>query len=135
MRFLFGLVGVAAVAVVAVVVYLNVAGADVVVLNAGASTIRVRGQLPAGAESALTAVGIALPDELRPGVPTVVRVPRLSGDVAASSGSITVTMLGQSMTFAANCQSLDLDGATLLGRQTTVTFGARQQHEVRIACG
>jgi len=135
MRFLVGLVGVAAVGVGAIVVYLNVAGADVVVLNAGASTIRVRGQLPAAGESALSAVGINLPDELRPGVPTVVRVPRLSGDVAASVGSITVSMLGQSMTFAANCQSLDLDGATLLGRQTTVSLGARQRHELRLACG
>jgi hypothetical protein len=135
MRFIFGVLSAAASAVIVVVVYLNVAGTDVVVLNSGASTIRVRGQLPAGGETALTAVGIKLPDELRPGVPTVVRVPRLSGDVAASTSAITVSMLGQSMSFAAHCQSLDLDGTSLLGRQTTFNIGARQRHDLRIACG
>ena len=135
MGLLLRLGGLAGAVLLSVVAYLNVAGTDVVVLNAGASPIRLRGQLPAGLESAIATAGVKLPDELRPGTPAVVRVPRVSGEVTATSGSITVSLWGQSMTFDASCQSLDLDGATLLGRQTRVSLGERPRHDLKLACG
>jgi hypothetical protein len=134
MRFLLTLIGGAALVVVAVVAYLNLSGADVVVTNSGPQTVRVRGAMPAAAESALAAAGVRVPDELRPGEPAVVRVPRLSGLVSATPGTIDVSLLGQTMHIAATCDRLELDGATLLGRQTGFDLGARARHDVQFAC-
>jgi hypothetical protein len=134
MRFLLGIVASAALIVVGIVAYLHVSGADVVVTNAGPQTVRVRGAMPAAAESALAAAGVRVPDELRPGEPTVVRVPRLSGLVVAAPGAIDVSLLGQTMHIAATCDRLELDGATLLGRQTGFDLGARQRHDLQFAC-
>jgi hypothetical protein len=75
-----------------------------------------------------------LPDQLQPGVPALVRVPALSGQVEVGSGSIKLTLLGQSVAFAASCDSLSLDGSTLMGRQTTVNLGAQPKHDLQIAC-
>jgi hypothetical protein len=63
-----------------------------------------------------------------------VRVPALSGQVEVGSGSIRVTLVGQSVAFSAACDSLSLDGSTLLGRQTTFNLGAQPTHELQIAC-
>ena len=134
MRFLIGIVGGAAVIVAAVVVFLNVAGSDVVITNAGSQTVRVRGAMPAAAESALLAAGVRVPDELQPGVPTVIRMPRLSGVVAAAPGGISISMLGQTMGIAASCDRLDMNGSTLLGRTTDFDLGARPRHEVQFNC-
>jgi hypothetical protein len=133
-RLLIGIVAGAAVIVAGVVVFLNVAGSDVVITNTGSQTVRVRGALPAAAESALLAAGISVPDELRPGVPTVIRMPRLSGAVAAAPGALQISMLGQTMGIAANCDRLDMNGSTLLGRTTDFDLGARPRHEVQFAC-
>lgn len=126
--------GGAAVIVAGVVVFLNVAGSEVVVTNAGSQPVRVRGEMPAAAESALLAAGVRVPDELRPGVPTVVRMPRLCGVVQAAPGAIQISMLGQSMGIAANCDRLDMNGSTLLGRTTDFDLGARPRREVQFAC-
>jgi hypothetical protein len=134
MRLLSGIVAGAALVVVAVITYLNVMGADVIVTNFGPQTVRVRGAMPAAAESALVAAGARVPDELRPGEPAVVRIPRLSGLVSAAPGAIDVSLLGQTMHIAATCDRLELDGATLLGRQTGFDLGARQRHDVQFAC-
>ena len=134
MRFLMGVVGSAALVVVGVVAHLNIAGADVVVTNAGSQTVFVRGGMPAAAESALLAAGVRVPEELAPGVPTVVRVPRLSGLVDARPGAIQIALLGQSIHIPATCDRLDLDGATLLGRSTGFDLGVRPRHEVQFAC-
>ena len=134
MRFLTSLVGGVVLVAAGVVAFLNVSGADVVVTNAGAQTVRVRGGLPASAESALLAAGVRVPEELAPGVPTMIRVPRLSGLVETSAGAIQLSLLGQSIHIAASCDRLDLDGATLLGRTSQVDLGARPRHEVQFAC-
>jgi hypothetical protein len=136
MRFLFAIGASAALVVVALVAYLNLAGADVVVTNSGPQTVRVRGAMPAAAESALVAAGVRVPDELRPGEPTLVRVPRLSGliKVNAAPGAIDVSLLGQTLHIAATCDRLELDGATLLGRSTGFDLGASARHDVQFAC-
>lgn len=134
MRIVSFLLGGTTLLVIGIFVALNVLGADVVVTNAGTQTIRVRGSLPGGAESVLSAAGIRLPDELQPGVPAVVRVPRLSGIVQAGAGAIDVSLLGQTMHFSASCDSLDFNGSSLLGRQTPFDLGAGSRHEVRFAC-
>jgi hypothetical protein len=134
MRFLTRIVVGALIVGAGIVAYLNVTGADVVVTNAGAQTVYVRGSMPAPAESALLAAGVRVPDELRPGVPTVVRVPRLSGLVDATSGAIQISLLGQTIGIPASCDRLDLDGSTLLGRPTGFDLGARPRHYVQFAC-
>lgn len=134
MRFLTRIVGGAVIVVAGVVAYLNVSGADVVVTNAGAQTVYVRGAMPAPAESALLAAGVRVPDELRPGIPTVVRVPRMSGVVDATSGAVQITLLGQTIGIRATCDRLDLDGSTLLGRPTGFDLGARPRHDVQFLC-
>ena len=134
MRFVIGLVGTVALVAVAVVAYLNVSGADVVVLNSGPQTVHVRGAMPAAAESALLAAGVRVPDEFQPGVPTVVRLPRMSGMVDASASAIQISMLGQTIGIAANCDRLELDGSTLLGRSTGFDLGSRARHDVQFTC-
>jgi hypothetical protein len=134
MRILIGLLGTAALVVAAVVVLLRVTGADVVITNTGSSGVQVRGSMPAAAESAMLAAGINIPDELRPGVPTVVRVPRLSGVVNASTGAIDLSMLGQTVHITATCDRLDLDGTTLLGHSTSFDFASGGRHNVSFAC-
>src|SRR4051812_27583958 len=106
MRAITLVLGTAATLIVGLVVVLNVMGADVVLTNAGTQSIRVRGRLPAAAESALNAAGVRVPDELRPGIPAVVRVPRLSGIVATAPGAIDVSFLGQTLHIAATCDRL-----------------------------
>jgi hypothetical protein len=97
--------------------------------------VHVRGALPAGVDTFLAAVGGAnLPDEFTPGVPTVVRVPGLSAEVTAATGGISVTVLGQTMNLTAACDNLELDGATLLGRRTSVDLGQRSRHDLAFAC-
>jgi hypothetical protein len=135
MRFLLSLVGAGVLAVVGLTAYLNLSGSDVVVVNAGRSAIQVRGVLPGGMDTLLAAAGVRnLPDQLQPGVPTVVRVPALSGQVEVGSGAIRLTLLGQSVAFSASCDSLSLDGATLIGRQTAFNLGGQPKHDLQIAC-
>lgn len=134
MRILSWLVGGATVVVLGVVVVLNVMGADVVLTNAGAQTVVVRGSLPSAAETAMAAAGIRVPDELRPGVPAVVRVPRLSGTVLAAGSAIDLSFLGQTMRIAASCDRLDLNGSSLLGRSTSVDLTQGSRHELQFAC-
>jgi hypothetical protein len=134
MRFLIGLAVGVVLLVVALVAFVNLTGADVVITNAGPQTIHVRGAMPAAAESALLSAGINVPDELRPGVPTVMRLPPLSANVQAGSGAIDLSLLGQTMHIPAACDRLDMDGANLLGRSTSIDLGARARHEVQFAC-
>jgi hypothetical protein len=121
---------------VGVIAYLNLTGVEVVVTNAGANPVPVRGRLPNGAEPLLAALGVrGLPDELRPGAPVSLRLPAVSGEVNATApGAIVVTALGQTVRFDAMCDSLTLNGTSLLGRQTTVNLGERARHEVQFAC-
>jgi hypothetical protein len=134
MRILIGLVGTAALIVAAAVVFVRAMGADVVITNTGASGVQVRGSIPAAAESAMLAAGINIPAELRPGVPTLVRVPRLGGVVSANAGAIDLSMLGQTMHITATCDRLDLDGSTLLGHSTSFDFASGGRHDVSFAC-
>jgi hypothetical protein len=109
----------------------------VVVTNGGPNPIRVGGALPAGAAPVLAVLGVrGLPDELRPGVPVTVRVPRLAPvDVDATApGAVTVAVLGRAVTFGGACDSVALNGAALLGRRTTVDLGARARHDLQLAC-
>ena len=115
--------------------YLNASASDVVVVNAGRDTVVVRGAMPSGAETLLAFAGVRnVPDELQPGVPTALRVPALSGLVEHAPGAIGVTLFGQSMVLNAACDALELDGATLVGRQTTFNLGDRPRHDLRFAC-
>jgi len=134
MRLITWIFGAAAVAVIGLVIVLNAMGADVVLTNAGTQTIHVRGELPNAAESALTVAGIRLPQELQPGVPAVVRVPRLTGVVAAAPGAIDLSFLGQTMHIAASCDRLDMNGTSLLGHSTTFDLGQGSRTEVHFAC-
>ncbi len=134
MRLITWIIGTATLAAVGLVIVLNVMGADVVLTNAGAQTVHVRGQLPSAAESALNVAGIHVPDELQPGVPAVVRVPRLSGMVAAAHGAIDLSFLGQTLHIAANCDRLDLNGASLLGRATSFDLAQGSRTEVHFNC-
>jgi hypothetical protein len=134
MRILTWLLGGATLVVIGIVGVLNVMGADVVLTNAGSQTVIVRGSLPGAAETAMAAAGIRVPDELRPGVPAVVRVPRLSGTVLAAGGAIDLSFLGQNLHIAASCDRLDLNGASVLGRATSFDLGQGARHEVQFAC-
>jgi hypothetical protein len=137
MRVLVTMVGIGAVVVAGALAYLNLVGTEVVVTNGGPNPIRVGGALPAGAAPVLAVLGVrGLPDELRPGVPVTVRVPRLAPvDVDATApGAVTVAVLGRAVTFGGACDSVALDGAALLGRRTTVDLGARARHDLQLAC-
>src|SRR5439155_17051655 len=124
-----------ALAIVALTAYLNLWGSDVVIVNAGRTAIQVRGAMPGGLETLLTVAGVRnLPEQLQPGVPALVRVPALSGQVEVGSGSVRLTLLGQSVAFSTSCDSLSLDGSTLIGRQTAVNLGAQPKHDLQIAC-
>jgi hypothetical protein len=67
-------------------------------------------------------------------VPTVVRVPALSGHVNVVPGSISVSLLGQSLAFAATCDNLSLDGTSLMGQQTAFNLGGQPRHDLQFAC-
>jgi hypothetical protein len=104
MRVLVAVVGIGAIALGGALAYLNLVGAEVVVTNGGPNPIRVRGALPAGAGTVLAVLGVrGLPEELPPGVPVAVRVPRVATvDVDATTpGAITVAVLGRAVTFGA----------------------------------
>ena len=62
------------------------------------------------------------------------RASRKKEPLLAASGTIDVSLLGQTMHIAATCDRLELDGATLLGRQTGFDLGARPRHDVQFAC-
>lgn len=126
------------VAIGGAVAYLHVAAADVTVTNAGRASIGVRGQLPSGAEPLLAALGVRnLPDELAPGTPVTLRVPNaFSGTVDATGpGEIAVIVFGQAVRFQGRCDSLTLDGVSLLGQRTAFSVGQQPTHELRLACG
>jgi hypothetical protein len=134
MRLITWILGTATLVAVGLVIVLNVMGADVVLTNAGTQTVRVRGALPSAAESALSVAGVRVPEELQPGVPAVVRVPRLSGIVAAAPGAIDLSVLGQTLHIAASCDRLDMNGASLLGRSTNFELAEGSRTEVHFAC-
>ena len=48
--------------------------------------------------------------------------------------AVRLTLLGQSVAFSTSCDSLSLDGSTLIGRQTAVNLGAQPKHDLQIAC-
>ena len=120
------------------VAYLNIAASDVTVTNEGRTSIGVRGRLPAGAEALLAAVGVRnLPDELAPGAPVTLRIPNAFGGTidATTPGEIAVIVFGQAARFQGRCDSLSLDGVSLLGQRTVFSVGQQPTHELRLACG
>ncbi len=134
MRLITVLFGSVVVVVIGIVAALNVMGVDVVLTNTGSQSVHVRGALPPSAETALSAAGIRVPEELPPGVPTVVRVPKLSGIVRTSSSAVDLSLLGQTMHFDASCDRLDLNGASLLGRSIFFDLAATSRTELQFAC-
>jgi hypothetical protein len=134
MRLVFGILSTAAIVVVGVVAFIRVTGSDVVITNAGSQTVHVRGALPSAFESALSAAGVNVPNDLPPGVPQLVRVPGLSGFVDAGAGAIDLSLLGQTLHVAALCDRLELDGASLLGHRTEIDLSKKPRHDVQFAC-
>ena len=137
MRFIFGLFAALVVAAGAGVAYLNVAASEVAITNTGRVAIPVRGHLPPGTEPMLAVLGVRnLPDELLPGGPATVRLPKaVGGDIDATQPSvITVSVLGRSVSFSSPCASITLNGSALLGQRTTFSVGDRARHELNLAC-
>jgi hypothetical protein len=137
MRILRGVLALLGAGVVLLVASLHLAAADVTITNAGSAVIPVRGRLPAGAAPLLAVLGVRnLPDELAPGTPATIRLPSSLGGAidAQQPGTIAVEALGQTLRFDAACDTLTLDGSSLLGQRTLFSVGSRAAHEVRVSC-
>ncbi len=129
-----GLVGalvVVAVAIGALVIYLEQTAVDVVIVNNGCRPI------------AATGVPIDLPGLHLPGEPipsggrSTARVPRVTVSIdATQQGRVALVVLGLSMPVQVGQRVSDVrfDGMPILGQRTRLRLGTRQQHELVVSC-
>jgi len=122
---------VVAIAIGALVIYLERTAVEVVVINNGCSPIMAAGvpfDLP----------GLHLPGQPIPsGGRGIARVPRMTVDIdATQQGRVTVTILGFSVPVQIGQRATDvrLDGLPILGQRTSLRLGTRRQHELVVSC-
>ncbi len=129
-----GLVGglvVVAIAIGALVIYLERTTVEIVVINNGCSPIMAAG------------VPVDLPGLHLPGQPIpsggrgIARVPCMTVDIdATQQGRVALVILGLSVPVQIGQRVTDvrLDGVPILGQRTSLRLGTRWQHELVVSC-
>jgi hypothetical protein len=129
-----GLLGglvVVAVAIGALVIFLEQTAVEVVVVNDGCSPIAATG-MP------INLPGLHVPSQPIPsGGRAVARVPRISVEIdATQQGRVELVFLGFSVPVQIGQRVSDVrfDGSSVLGQRTSLRLGTRGQHELVVAC-
>jgi len=122
---------VVALAIGALVTYLESTAVEVVIINNGCGPIETAG-MP------IDLPGLHLPGQPIPsGGRGIARVPRMTVDIdATQQGRVTVTILGFSVPVQIGQRATDvrLDGVPILGHRTSLRLGTRRQHELVVSC-
>lgn len=127
----FGLITLAAVAIVGVGLFLRHATATVNIQNLGCPPLTVPRELP------FKIPGLSLPDSpIVSGTPSSATLPALTIGVRASSSSVTATILGQTGTYTLPGRTKDVvfDGKSLLNQTTELKLSSSRTHSLVIEC-
>ncbi|OGG49891.1 hypothetical protein A2763_01765 [Candidatus Kaiserbacteria bacterium RIFCSPHIGHO2_01_FULL_54_36] len=130
-NFAKGPFGIITIVAVAIVLTMQAVSVKVTITNQGCDTIVPDVPLP------FSLPGLSLPKEPIPsGGSASATVPGLTVTVdATQSGTLTATTLGYSMDFElSGMDDVQFDGATLLGKETTIRLSEKKEHELVLAC-
>lgn len=131
-NFAKGPFGIITMAAIGIVITMQAVSVRVTIHNDGCDTMNPNIKLP------FSMPGLSLPKEPIPsGGSAVATVPGLTVTVDATrSSTIKATALGYSVAFdlSGSVDDVQLDGASLLGKETVVRLSEQKAHELRVVC-
>lgn len=132
-----GLVLVAAVAAGVGVARVNATAVEINVTNEGCSPIAISQGIMPGLDEILGVLGAELPSEpILPGRTAGMKLPAVKATIDATGEDIQLEILGvkTSFDYPRRVTQVEIDGALLLGRRTTVDLGNGKTHRVVVRC-